>query len=36
MQIGADIYCDSQCIIRELQRRFPEPTLSAAGIHRRP
>jgi glutathione S-transferase len=25
MQIGADIYCDSQCIIRELQRRFPEP-----------
>lgn len=27
MQIGADIYCDSQCIIRELQRRFPEPTL---------
>jgi hypothetical protein len=36
MQIGADIYCDSQYIIRELQRRFPEPTLSAAGIHRRP
>lgn len=27
MQIGADIYCDSQCIIRELQDRFPEPTL---------
>ncbi|MGB0865789.1 MAG: glutathione S-transferase family protein [Granulosicoccaceae bacterium] len=26
MQIGADIYCDSQCIIRELERRFPEPT----------
>jgi glutathione S-transferase len=25
MQIGADIYCDSQCIIRELDRRFPEP-----------
>ncbi len=23
MQIGADIYCDSQCIIRELERRFP-------------
>ena len=21
MQIGADIYCDSQCIIRELERR---------------
>jgi len=27
MQIGADIYCDSQCIIRELEQRFPEPTL---------
>jgi glutathione S-transferase len=26
MQIGADIYCDSQCILRELQRRHPEPT----------
>ena len=27
MQIGADIYCDSQCIIRELDRRFPQPSL---------
>lgn len=27
MQIGADIYCDSQCIIRELERRFPTPAL---------
>ena len=27
MQIGADIYCDTQCIIRELERRFPQPTL---------
>lgn len=26
MQIGADIYCDSQCIIRELDRRYPDPT----------
>ena len=26
MQIGADIYCDSQCILAELQRRFPQPT----------
>jgi glutathione S-transferase len=26
MQIGADIYCDSQCILRELERRHPEPT----------
>ena len=27
MQIGADIYCDTQCIIGELERRFTEPTL---------
>jgi glutathione S-transferase len=27
MQIGADIYCDTQCIVRELERRFPEPSL---------
>ena len=26
VQIGADIYCDSQCIIQELERRFPSPT----------
>ena len=26
MQIGADIYCDSQCIIRELEKRYPSPT----------
>lgn len=31
MQVGADIYCDSQCIIRELERRFPEPTLFPGG-----
>jgi glutathione S-transferase len=31
MQIGADIYCDSQCIMRELQRRFPEPTFYPGG-----
>ena len=31
MQIGADIYCDTQCIIRELERRFPEPTLFPPG-----
>ncbi|MEP3046458.1 MAG: glutathione S-transferase family protein [Roseibium sp.] len=23
LQIGADIYCDSQCILRELERRLP-------------
>lgn len=27
MQIGADIFCDSQCIIRELERRHPSPAL---------
>jgi len=26
MQIGADIYCDTQCILRELERRVPAPT----------
>ena len=31
MQIGADIYCDSQRILRELQRRFPEPTFFPGG-----
>ena len=31
MQIGADIYCDSQCILRELQRRFPRPTFYPDG-----
>lgn len=31
MQIGADIYCDSQCILRELERRFPEPTFFPHG-----
>jgi glutathione S-transferase len=31
MQIGADIYCDSALIVRELERRFPEPTLFPGG-----
>jgi glutathione S-transferase len=31
MQIGADIYCDSQCIIREIERRHPQPTLYPGG-----
>ena len=31
MQIGADIYCDSQLIVRELERRYPEPTLFPLG-----
>jgi glutathione S-transferase len=33
MQIGADIYCDSQVILRELEHRFPGPTLAAGGLH---
>ncbi|HXF18147.1 MAG TPA: glutathione S-transferase family protein [Burkholderiales bacterium] len=35
MQIGADIFCDTQIILRELERRFPVPTLlpgSNAGL----
>jgi glutathione S-transferase len=31
MQIGADIYCDTQIIIRELERRYPEPSLFPHG-----
>ncbi len=31
LQIGADIYCDTQVILRELERRFPEPTLFPGG-----
>ena len=35
LQAGADIYCDSQCILNELERRFPEPSFlpgSSAGV----
>jgi len=35
MQIGADIFCDSQCIIRALEQRHPEPSFmptSEAGL----
>lgn len=31
MQIGADIYCDSQLIVRELERRYPAPSLYPTG-----
>jgi len=31
MQIGADIYCDTKCIIDEIERRAPTPTLFPAG-----
>ncbi len=27
LQIGADVYCDTRLILRELERRYPEPTL---------
>lgn len=27
LQIGSDIYCDTHCIIRELEKRHPAPTL---------
>jgi glutathione S-transferase len=33
MQIGADIYCDSHCIIRELDRRYPAPSLMPTANH---
>ncbi len=26
MQVGADIYCDSHCILREIHRRYPKPS----------
>jgi glutathione S-transferase len=31
MQIGADIYCDTQIIVRELERRYPQPTAFPHG-----
>lgn len=31
LQIGADIYCDSQLIVRELDRRFPQKPLVPSG-----
>lgn len=31
MQIGADVYCDSVLIVRELERRYPTPTLFPSG-----
>jgi glutathione S-transferase len=31
LQIGADIYCDSQLIMRELERRHPTPSFYPAG-----
>ncbi|MEM7686868.1 MAG: glutathione S-transferase family protein [Pseudomonadota bacterium] len=31
MQIGADIFCDSVCILREIERRHPSPTFFPGG-----
>lgn len=31
LQIGADIYCDTRLILKELDRRYPEPTLFPQG-----
>jgi len=31
LQIGADIFCDTQIILRELERRFPAPSLFAGA-----
>jgi len=31
MQIGADVYCDTVSIMRELERRFPAPKLFPGG-----
>ena len=31
LQIGADIYCDSQLIMRELERLHPSPSFYPAG-----
>jgi glutathione S-transferase len=31
LQVGADIYCDTRLILRELERRQPEPTLFPTG-----
>jgi glutathione S-transferase len=32
LQIGADIFCDTKLILRELERRKPQPTLYPAGL----
>jgi glutathione S-transferase len=31
MQIGEDVFCDTQIIIREIERRYPSPTLFPSG-----
>jgi glutathione S-transferase len=31
LQVGADLYCDTRLIVRELERRRPDPTLFPTG-----
>jgi glutathione S-transferase len=31
MQVGADIYCDTQVILAEIERRFPDPPVVGPG-----
>lgn len=31
LQVGADVYCDTRLIVRELERRYPQPTLFPQG-----
>jgi glutathione S-transferase len=31
LQVGADVYCDTQCIVRVLERLHPEPTIYPGG-----
>lgn len=35
MQIGADVWCDTRLILREIERRWPKPSLlpGASGLH---
>jgi glutathione S-transferase len=32
LQVGADIYCDTALIVRELERRFPSPSLFPVAL----
>ena len=32
LQVGADIFCDTSLIARELERRFPTPTLFPSDL----
>jgi glutathione S-transferase len=32
LQVGADVYCDTSLIVRELERRYPDPTLFPAEL----